>query len=132
MKAKFLMPLKVATEVNGKKVYVEKPAGHIHERHDAYRLVQHGNAVPADDECREACGMTDEEMEYAQKSYRRTAAGIEPVDYKAFDDGLMTGYDPKGNPIPGPNAECDEGDLDFDDDDTDGDDAVTTAGGTHE
>lgn len=129
MKVKFLMPLRVAEKVNGKKVYVEKPAGHIHERPDAYRLVQHGNAIPADDECREACGMTDEDMEYAQKSYRRTAAGIHPDDYAAFDAGLMTGYDPDGKPIPGPNAEEEEDDLEFDEnetDDVDDDDAATT------
>ena len=125
MKAKFLMPQKVATEVDGKKVYVEKPAGHIHERHDAYKLVQHGNAEPADEECRKACGMTDEEMAHAQKTHRRIAAGIQPEDYQAFDDGLMTGYDHLGNPIPGPNAEHDE-DLDFDEDETDGDEAVST------
>jgi hypothetical protein len=126
MKVEFLMPLKVATEVDGKKVYVEKPAGHIHERPDAYKLVQHGNAIPADDECRKACGMTEKDMEHAQKSYRRIAAGIQPEDYQAFDDGLMIGYDPLGNPIPGPNAETDEEDLEFGEDETDGDDAVTT------
>lgn len=130
MKAKFLMPLKVATEVDGKKVYVEQPAGYIHEDPDAYKLVQHGNAIPEDDECRRACGMTEDEMAYAQKSYKRISAGIQPEDYQAFDEGLMIGYDAKGEPIPGPNAERDEDDLELDEDEdepeTDGDDAVTT------
>jgi len=126
MKATYLRPLRKVFNAGTPEQRVEMmPAGYIHEAPDVYRLVQHGCAIPADDECREACGMTEEDMAKAQKSYKRTAAGIDPDDYQAFDDGLMIGYDPKGNSIPGPNAEQAE---DLEDDETDDfdDEAVST------
>lgn len=126
MKAKLLFPQKIRIDVNdSSKGYELQPVGFVIDHPDAYKLVQHGSAEPDDDECRDAANMTPEQMTHARKSFKRISAGIQPEDYTAFDAGLMIGYDPKGNPIPGPNAEPDE-DLEFDEDETDGDEAVTT------
>jgi len=79
------------------------PAGEIIEHPDAFRLVQIGCAEPADDECATSHGMTAEQLAAARHAYVRTAAGIWPEDFAAFDAGMMTGYSPDGSPIPGPN-----------------------------
>lgn len=79
------------------------PAGEVIEHADAYRLVQIGCAEPADEECAARHGMTEAELAHARHAYVRTAKGIWPDDYEAFDAGIMTGYDPEGNPVPGPN-----------------------------
>lgn len=80
------------------------PVGYIHEEKDAFKLVMGGCAIPADEECRIAAGMTDEKMKKAQKHYGAVAKGIHPDDYPAFFAGEMTGYDGKGRKVPGPNA----------------------------
>lgn len=81
------------------------------EHPKSYWLVRQGCAVPADAECAEACGMTEEDMAAAQKAFERVAKGIHPEDYAKFDAGEILGYDSDGNYIPGPNATT------FDDDD---------------
>lgn len=68
------------------------------EHPDAWRLVRCGLAIPGDDECAEACGMTPEEMRAVQQAYERVHRGIHPEDYEAFDAGLMDGYDDSGRP----------------------------------
>jgi hypothetical protein len=40
----------------------------------------------------------------AQRAQRRASAGIHPEDFDAFDAGVMSGYYPDGQPIPGPSA----------------------------
>lgn len=67
--------------------------------------VKQGFAVPMDDECREACELTDRQIEAAQKAYPRTKAGIHPEDFDAYDKGYMIGYQPDGAWLPGPNHE---------------------------
>jgi hypothetical protein len=64
-----------------------------------------GCAVPFDDECRIAAGMTDAEIKKAQQTQAHVAKGIDVRDREAFNDGEMTGYDGKGRKIPGPNAD---------------------------
>ncbi len=77
--------------------------GTIFDLPDAYRLVQHGCALPVDDECRAATGMTDEEIAEAQRAYERLSRGIHPDDFSLYDNGVITGYDEQGNYVPGPN-----------------------------
>lgn len=78
------------------------PVGAIVERPDAWQLVRIGVADPADAECVEAAGMTQEQIKAAQQAQRRAAAGIHPKDFADFDAGLFIGYDPRGNRIPPP------------------------------
>lgn len=92
------------------------PAETTIERHDIWRLVQMGVAVPADEECAKAAGMSDHQMKAAQYAHRRTAKGIHPDDFEAYGTGQMDGYYPDGSPIPGPNATHSTGGLILDDD----------------
>ena len=85
----------------------------VDDEPECYQLVQMGVAEPADEECHIAAGMTAEAAQRAQAAYEKVSRGIQPEDYAAFDAGLMVGYDPAGNPIPGPNAvNEEEGDED--------------------
>ena len=57
------------------------PAGTIMESPDAYKLVIHGVAEPADDECRIAAGMTPEKTEAAVAFQKKAKKGLqEAVD----------------------------------------------------
>jgi hypothetical protein len=69
-----------------------------------FRLVQMGVAIPADDECREAAGMTPEQIRAAKHAYGRLLAGIRPEDYGLYDRGVITGYNPDGSYKLGPNG----------------------------
>ncbi len=71
---------------------------------DAFIQVQQGCAIPADAECAEACGMSEEAMERAQQAYERTNRGIHPDDFGKYAAGEIAGYDGNGDYIPGPNA----------------------------
>lgn len=70
--------------------------GDVIEGHNVYLLVKQGVAEPADEECREAAGMTPERFEAAKENYERTLRGIHPEDFEAYKRGLMTGYKPDG------------------------------------
>jgi len=80
------------------------PAGTIWTL-DVVSLVRQGIAVPADEECERAVGMTPEQLTKAQHLQDRLRLGITPEDFKVFDDGVMRGYKPNGDWIPGPNYE---------------------------
>lgn len=86
--------------------------GAVIDHPKAHFLVQNGCAEPADDECRDAAGMTAESAAEAQRVYERTNKGIHPDDFEDFDAGRMVGYDGEGNPIPGPNAATFDDDAD--------------------
>jgi len=75
------------------------------EHPSAAFFVRNGDAEPADDECREACGMTPVQIKDAQGNRERLAQGINPEDWDAYDKGYMTGYAPDGSGkwVPGPN-----------------------------
>lgn len=77
--------------------------GTVFDLPDSFLLVRNGCALPLDDECRERCEMTDEEIAAAQQTYERTEKGIHPEDFNLYDNGIITGYDAAGNYIPGPN-----------------------------
>ena len=77
--------------------------GAILSRPDSYLLVQMGIAEPADDECRQWAGMTSAQMAQAQHAARRVTAGISPEDFPLYDAGIITGYNPDGSYVPGPN-----------------------------
>ena len=77
--------------------------GTTREFPDAYIHVQHGLALPADDECIKKVGLTKDELDALQKYYLRVSKGIHPDDFAAFDAGAITGYDAAGNYVPGPN-----------------------------
>lgn len=71
------------------------PAGAVIEHPEAFWLVRAGEALPADEECRVACGMDDEAIEKAIAARKRIH--IHPSDWKLFDEGLITGYKPDGS-----------------------------------
>lgn len=118
MKVKLLLPLGCACKTcrggsGGCRDFPDgiQPAGTMFDLPDSYKLVKLGAAEPLDDEARAACGMTDRQLKEAQHAQRRTAAGIHPDDFPAFDAGEISGYYPGGKPIPGPNATHSEGGL---------------------
>jgi len=64
-----------------------------------------GGAMPADEECKRAVGMTPVELTAVQNAQDKARLGIAPEDYEAYDQGIMRGYNPDGTFIPGPNYE---------------------------
>ena len=82
--------------------------GAIIDHPEAYYLVKQGIAMPHDDECREAAGMTPEALAAASRAFERTAAGIAPDDFAAFDAGYLRGYGDDGEWLPGPNGGYEE------------------------
>lgn len=90
------------------------PFGYVRDAPDAYKLVRAGIAVPADEECRQACRMTQAEIDLAQRNYPAMALGIWPDDREAFFAGKIAGYNADGSYIPGPNWAMDEEDEEDD------------------
>ncbi len=88
--------------------------GHIIDLPKAFRLVQMGVAVPADEECRIRANRTTGQMAEAQRRYPAIAKGISPEDREDFFTGKMDGYNPDGSPKPGPNAPDNEEENDED------------------
>jgi hypothetical protein len=88
-------------ERRGKHLFA--PAGTLLDDPNCWLIVKMGQAIPADDECREKVDMTAEQMDAAQKAARRLAAGIAPEDYAKFDEGQIVGYNADGSYKPGPN-----------------------------
>lgn len=82
------------------------PVGYEYEHKDAWKLCMLGAAEPADDECREACPATDEQLAYARLDYPTAELGILIKDRDAYHSGFMLGYRPDGSWIPGPNYEA--------------------------
>ncbi len=80
--------------------------GAILEEQNCFMLVEMGCAVPADQECQDACGMSPEQIRAAVKAYKRVSLGIHPDDYEKFDAGEIAGYNPDGSNKPGPNAKA--------------------------
>ena len=83
--------------------WVEAPAGTEISDPECYKLVRMGMAEPSDDECRERCGMTQEQIATAAFAQEKVSKGIHPDDYNAYDRGEMVGYNPDGTFIRGPN-----------------------------
>jgi len=96
--------LRWVTLPNRKKPVCIYPKGTIFEGEQAVFLVQTGQASPVDDECREACGMTKEQMETAQVGYVMDSLGINDPEHRdLYAGGVFTGWDANGKMIPGPN-----------------------------
>lgn len=97
------------------------PAGTIIVDHNCHMLVRMGVAIPANDECTRAANMSDEQLTEAQRVYPRLDAGILPEHFAAWDAGIMTGYNPDGSWIPGPNAPDNMEELELADENEDND-----------
>jgi hypothetical protein len=95
------------------------PIGTIIDHPDSWRLVRMGVAVPADEECEQKAHMTEDQLKAAQYAAVRTARGIAPEDFEAYDRGDMIGYYGNGSPIPGPSATVSDGGIILDDYDDD-------------
>lgn len=52
------------------------PLGDIVDHPEAYKLVELGIATPEDDECREAAGLSDEQIEVRLKAYSKLSRGM--------------------------------------------------------
>lgn len=91
------------------------PVGKVIDRPDAYRLVELGVADPEDEECRKRAGMSSEQIRAAKYAAKRTALGVGPEDFEAYDSGEMRGYKKDGSFIPGPNAAVSDGGIILDD-----------------
>lgn len=77
--------------------------GAVLEHPEAYKLVRQGCAVPTDEACAIRANRNPSEIRAAQKAYERVNRGIAPEDYDKFDAGIILGYTPEGDYIPGPN-----------------------------
>lgn len=55
---------------------IPQPYGEIVDHPDAYVLVLHGIATPEDDECREVCNLTDEEIQEKIHKYSLLSRGM--------------------------------------------------------
>ncbi len=91
--------------------------GAILDEKDCYMLVEMGCAVPADEECRVASGMTPDMIRLAMLAYNRLALGIHPDDFADFDAGIMAGYNADGSNKPGPNFKAARPDVPLAEDD---------------
>lgn len=76
--------------------------GAVIEEKFAFRMVQQGFAVPADDECRLRARRTPQQMKEAQHAYERLHRGIHPEDFDLYEAGYIIGYNPDGSFKPGP------------------------------
>jgi len=85
--------------------------GAIWEHPHAFALVEMGCAVPADEECQIACGMSPEDIRAAMKAQEKVSLGIYPTDYEKFDAGEIVGYNPDGSYKPGPNWKAPAADV---------------------
>ena len=90
--------------------------GAIVSRPDSYMLVRMGVAEPHDEECLQRAAMTPEQAREAQHAARRVTAGISPEDFPLYDAGIITGYNPDGSYVPGPNWDQMPQDQDDEDD----------------
>lgn len=85
------------------------PKGTIVEGGEALLRVRTGQAMPIDEECATACGLTAAELQRNQRSYLAAEAGIRgKKDYEMFMAGVIDGYgknstDEKPEYIPGRN-----------------------------
>lgn len=70
----------------------------------AVLLVKTGQAVPVDDECRKACGMSADQIDAQQVNYQMDSIGIhDPEAREMYRGGIISGIDPEtGEYIPGP------------------------------
>ena len=71
------------------------PKGAVIEGDEALLRVKTGQAVPVDEECSAACGMTPAQLEANQRQYLAATKGIKGAkDIELFMGGIIDGYDP--------------------------------------
>ena len=71
------------------------PRGTVVDGEEALLRVSTGQAMPIDDECAKACGMTDGQLERNQRLYLAAEAGIRgKKDQELFMAGVIDGYGP--------------------------------------
>ncbi len=85
--------------------------GAIVDMPDSHKLVAMGCAIPADEECQLACGMTIVEIRAALRAQDKVSLGIHPHDYEKFDNGEIEGYNPDGSYKPGPNFKAEAAEV---------------------
>jgi hypothetical protein len=125
-----LLSFKAGRNAAGKTVPVPYfPAGSVFEGDQAIALCRTGQAVPADDECAEALGLSEEKIAALQVDYKMTSLGInDKGDRELYRAGVIAGYKKVGDKVEvihGPNwkayqaaiAEAEELDDELDDDD---------------
>ena len=80
------------------------PAGTEFEGTQAIRLCRTGQASPSDDECANAVGMTETQLESLQLGYKMDTLGINSKeDRELYRAGVILGYSKDKEYIPGPN-----------------------------
>lgn len=89
-----------------------QPKGEILDNPMTFRLVQMGVAEPVDEECAKRAGRTPEQIKAASAAYEKADRGITQKDSAAYDRGELTGYNPDGTRIRGPNYQDEDSDLD--------------------
>lgn len=83
------------------------PAGTVFEGDDAIRMCKTGQAMPVDDECAKACGLSAAQLASLQVGYKMDTLGINrKEDRELYRAGVILGYDNKLNYIHGPNWEA--------------------------
>jgi len=79
------------------------PLGTVFEGDQAIALCKTGQAMPIDDECAEAVGLTPARLAWLQVEYKMNTLGINRKEDRAlYRAGVILGYDDKLNYIHGP------------------------------
>lgn len=80
------------------------PAGTVFEGDDALRMCGTGQAMPIDDECAQACGLSAAQLASLQVGYKMDTLGINrKEDRELYRAGVILGYDKDLKYIHGPN-----------------------------
>jgi hypothetical protein len=74
-----------------------KPAGTVIDHPQAFHLVRQGCAEPADEQCAAAAGVGPTKRRELQRHYERASRGVQPIDFEAYESGLMVGYQEDGH-----------------------------------
>lgn len=83
------------------------PAGTVVEGDEAILRCRCGIAMPLDDECKAATGLTDSQLRALQLQNQMAMLGInDKADQELFKAGVIAGYDDKLEYIPGPQWEA--------------------------
>lgn len=80
------------------------PAGTEFEGEHALALCRNGQASPSDQECADALGLSESQMQALQVGYKMDTLGIhKPEDRDLYRAGVISGFDKNGNYKPGVN-----------------------------
>jgi len=80
------------------------PAGTEFEGDQALALCRNGQATPSDQECADALGLTEAQLNALQIGYKMDMLGIhKPEDRELYRAGVISGFDKNGRYKPGVN-----------------------------